>query len=371
MPWSATGQPGTMAPLSHRRPGPVVPTGGKPILLMKPMNLPGHVPLVVATRGDRVESVYYGSLAVVTAAGEVVCGVGDTNFPMFTRSTLKPFQALPFVADGGPAHFGFSPAQVALLCASHSGEPRHVAGVADMLAHIRCDVGHLQCGCHPPLFPGATGTPAPADLAVTPLHHNCSGKHAGFLAWCRQHGQPIDTYLDPEHPLQQAIRQALAQLLGGDDGAIPAGIDGCGAPNYALPLTQLAYAYARLASRDGRGDQAAALATLFAAMTAHPEMVSGEARSDLILMRGAPGDWVAKGGADGVQALGIASRGLGIALKIADGSPRALQVAVAAAIEQLDLLPAGGDPPLGPWRQGEIRNQAGRLTGRLMPVFRL
>ena len=199
---------------------------------------------------------------------------------------------------------------------------------------------------------------AAAGSAPTPLQHNCSGKHAGFLAWCRQHGQPLDSYLDPGHPLQQAIRRRLAALLDVDDESMPVGIDGCGAPNYALPLARLAHAYARLATHAPGSGHAAELDTLYGAMSAHPAMISGEARDDLILAQAAPGDWVAKGGADGVQALGIRGRGLGIALKITDGNRRALQTAVAALIGQLDLLPAG-------WRAA-----AGRMAGGRDPQLR-
>lgn len=335
------------------------------------MKLPRHVPLVVATRGDFVESVYYGSIAVVSAAGDLVCAVGDSAFPVFTRSTLKPFQALPFVVDGGPTKFAFSSEQVALMCASHSAEPRQLAAIADMLVRIGCSEADLRCGSHTPLFYAATERAVPPDLVLHALQHNCSGKHAGFLAWCRQHGQPIDGYLEPSHPLQQAIRRALAQLVDCRESELRPGIDGCGAPNYALPLVRLAHAYARLASHAHGAPYGDELAALFTAMTAHPEMVSGEARTDLILMRAAPGDWVAKGGADGVQALGIASRELGIALKISDGSPRALQVAVSSLVEQLGLLATDSYPPLAQWRAGEIRNHAGRQTGRLMPIFKL
>ncbi|MBS1190950.1 MAG: asnA [Rhodocyclaceae bacterium] len=336
-----------------------------------PLSLPGHEPLVVSTRGDGVESVYYGSIAVATAAGELLGGVGDTAFPVFTRSALKPFQALPFVAGGGPGRFGFSSRQVALLCASHSGEPRHVAAVADMLARIGCSAADLQCGSHVPLFYSATGAQLPPNLEPTPLQHNCSGKHTGFLAWCRQHGEPTGDYLDPGHPVQQAVRHTLADMVGCPESAIPMGIDGCSAPNYALPLARLAQAYARLATPGQPGAEGAALATLFRAMTAHPEMISGEARNDLFLMQAGAGDWVAKGGAEGVQAIGVASRGLGIAIKIADGSPRAVQVAVAAAIAQLGLADFSREDALGRWQAGEIRNYAGRRTGRFMPVFRL
>ncbi|HZX31275.1 MAG TPA: asparaginase [Rhodocyclaceae bacterium] len=331
--------------------------------------LPGHVPLVVATRGDAVESVYYGSIAVVDGNGRRLCAAGDADFPMFTRSALKPFQALPFVTSGGPARFGFSEEQVALLCASHSGEPRHVAAVADMLAKIGCEPRQLKCGCHVPAFYAATGVPVPPDLKLTPLQHNCSGKHAGFLAWCRQHGEPLENYTDPAHPLQRAIRHTLAEAVGWGEDAMPMGIDGCSAPNYALPLSRLAYGYARLAGGDS-GPYGEAFAILLRAMTSHPEMVAGEGRGDTLLMAAAPGNWVAKGGAEGVQALGVRSRGLGIALKIADGSPRALQMAIASVIGQLGLEPANS-PILRQWRDGEIRNYAGLATGRLMPVFEL
>lgn len=333
--------------------------------------LPGHVPLVVATRGDAVESVYYGSIAVVDVAGKAVAGVGDRDFPMFARSTLKPFQALPFVIDGGPAHFGFAAEETALLCSSHSGEPRHVSAVADMLVRIGCNPGQLQCGTHVPLFYAATGTPPPADLALSPLHHNCSGKHAGFLAWCRQHGASIKDYLDPGHPLQRVIRHTLGELLGVGEAGIVMGTDGCSAPTYAVPLPALAYGYAQLAGARAGTPYGDGLAALFKAMTGHPEMVSGEGRGDLVLMKAVPGDWVAKAGADGVQAVGIGSRGLGIAIKIADGSPRAVQVAVHSVLEQLDLLPAGYGGALQAWGAGEIRNHAGRCTGRFVPVFKL
>lgn len=338
--------------------------------MQSPKPLPAHVPLVVATRGDAPESIHCGSVAVADAAGRLLWAVGDTAFPVFTRSTLKPFQALPFVRGGGPAHFGFSQAQIALLCASHSGEARHTAAVADMLARIGCAESHLQCGCHVPLYFAANGLAPPADFVPTPLQHNCSGKHAGFLAWCRQHGQPVENYLDPRHPLQRAIRRTLARLADCTVADMPSGCDGCGAPNYALSLAQLARLYARLGAPPpavrGRG---AALATLHAAMAACPEMVSGENRDDFALARAA--HCIAKAGAEAVQAVGVANRGLGIAVKIGDGGARAVRVVIVAVLEQLGLLADPDAAAVRAWREAEIRNQAGRVTGRLLPVFEL
>lgn len=335
------------------------------------MELPHHVPLIVASRGETPESIHHGSVAVVSSSGSRLCGVGDVDFPLFARSTLKPFQALPLVLDGGPAQFGFSTEQVALLCASHSGEPRQTAAVADMLARIGCSEADLQCGCHTPAFYAATANTAPPDLKLSPLQNNCSGKHAGFLAWCRLHDQPIAHYLDPDHALQRAIRGTVARLAGLDEAAMPMGIDGCGAPIYALPPARLAYLYARLATHGEGGADDAALAQLSAAMTAHPEMVSGEGRTDLLLARAAPGDWIAKGGADGVQALGVHSRGLSIVIKIADGNARALRVATAEVIAQLGLMPDGDAAIIGRWREEVIRNHSGRITGTLSARFSL
>lgn len=333
--------------------------------------LPQHAPLVVTTRGEAIECVHYGSIAVAGAAGRLLYSVGDCEYPVFTRSTLKPFQALPFVADEGPRCFDFSPEQIALMCASHSGETRHTDGVAEMLEKVGCSVGELLCGTHAPLYYAACGLTPPSDAAFNALHHNCSGKHAGFLAYCRQHHLALESYLDPQHTLQREIRAAVATIAGLSEANLVAGIDGCGAPNYAIPLRSLARAYARLAAPPEGGRYGAALATLFDAMTAHPEMVAGERRNDVMFMRIAPGDWVVKGGAEGVQALGMRSTGLGIAIKIADGAARAVQTATAAVLDQLGMLRVEPAHEVRKWLDAEIRNYAGRPTGRVSAVFKL
>ena len=332
---------------------------------------PPHVPLALVSRGEAVDSVHYGSVAVVDRDGRVIYEAGNPHHPTTTRSALKPLQALPFAARGGAEHFGYDQAQVALMCASHSGEPRHVEGVAAMLARAGCTADDLQCGVHPPLYYTAREELPPAGAIFTPLQHNCSGKHSGMLAYCRLCGLPTASYLDYQHPLQQAIRTAVAYMTGLPEDALVPGIDGCSAPNYAVPLDRLAYAYARLATatRDERyGDAPAKLAT---AMTAHPEMVSGERRNDLILMRAGAGDWVTKVGAEGVQAIGVRSRGWGIAIKVADGNARGLHPATVAVLDQLGLLDAARAKALAPWRDPVIRNYRGVVTGRVEPRVEL
>jgi len=332
---------------------------------------PPHAPFVRVTRGEATDSVHYGSVAVVDREGRLLYSAGDPHYLTTTRSALKPLQALPFVAGGGVERFGYTLPQVALMCASHSGEPRHVEAVAAMLERAGCTPDQLQCGVHPPLYYTAREELPPSAAVFTTLHHNCSGKHAGMLAYCRQCAAPLDSYLVFDHPLQQAIRKAVAHLTGVREAELVAGIDGCSAPNYAVPLDRLAYAYARLAGTASDARYGDAPARLAAAMTAHPEMVSGERRIDLALMTAGQGDWVTKVGAEGAQAIGIRSKGWGIAIKVADGNARGLHPATVAILDQLGLLDAGQRALLQPWRQPEIRNYRGVLTGRVEPIVRL
>src|ERR1700719_294659 len=194
-----------------------------------------HAPLAIVSRGEATESVHYGSVAVVDAEGRLLFSAGDPEFLTTTRSALKPLQALPFVAGGGVERFGFSTPQVALLCASHSGEPRHTDAVADMLSRIGCVPEQLLCGVHPPLYYAANDELPPAGARFSTLHHNCSGKHTGMLAYCRQCGLPLDAYVAVDHPLQQAIRTAVAHLTGVAERELVGVADGCSAPNYAVP----------------------------------------------------------------------------------------------------------------------------------------
>jgi L-asparaginase II len=315
--------------------------------------------------------VHYGSVAVVDAGGQLIYAAGDPHYLTTTRSALKPLQGLPFVARGGPDRFGFSAEQVALLCASHSGEPRHVTAVADMLERIGCTPADLQCGIHPPLFYTVKEELPPGGAKFTTLHHNCSGKHAGMLAYCRLCDLPIESYLDFEHPLQQAIRSAVTHFTDVPEPELVAGIDGCSAPNYAVPLDRLAHAYARLATSITDERYGSAPATLARAMSAHPEMVSGERRNDLILMHAGRGDWVTKVGAEGVQAIGVRSRRLGIAIKVIDGNARGLHPATVAILDQLGLLDDEQRAQLESWREPVIRNYRGVATGRVAPEVTL
>lgn len=331
---------------------------------------PGHVPVAIVSRGAMTDAIHSGSVAVVDVRGRLLYAAGNPDLVVPTRSSLKPFQALPLVAAGGIERFGLTRAQLALTCASHSGEERHVAAVADLLGRAGNSAADLQCGTQLPMHYELSGT-FPPPPPYSPLAHNCSGKHAGMLAWCVHCGAPKADYLAFDHPLQVAIRAAVAHFTGVAETALPWGVDGCSAPNYAVPLAALARAFARLAcaTPDPRyGDAPVRVAD---AMTAHPEMVSGEGRNDLAYMRAGRGDWVAKVGAEGIQAIGIRSQGLGIVVKVGDGAKRGLHPAVVSVLDQLGLLDDAQRAELAQWREAPVRNYRGLVTGVIRPVVEL
>ncbi|WP_326543403.1 asparaginase [Pseudorhodoferax sp.] len=330
--------------------------------------MPDFVPLVDLRRNGILECRHFGAIAVADTTGRVLAQAGDPHWLAFTRSTLKALQALPLLESGAADRLGLASEQLALLCASHSGEPMHVAQVQTLLDRAGQPREALQCGCHAPIFT-ELGIAAPPGLVPDARHHNCSGKHAGFLAWCADQGQPVADYLAPGHPLQQSIRAHVARAAGLAPEALATGTDGCSAPNYAMPLAHLARAYARLASGARDAEFGASFARLADAMTAHPELVSGQRRNDLAFMRAGRGDWVAKIGADGMQAIGSRSRGQAFALKIADGNKAALHAATVEVLEQLGWLDDAQRAELEPWRARHIVNARARVVGSRDTVF--
>ena len=244
-----------------------------------------------------------------------------------------------------------------------------MAQVDRLLSATRLGYKRLQCGCHTPYFVelGIKGPSGPYDER----HHNCSGKHAGFLAYCVQHQLPLDNYLAPEHPLQQAIVRAALRIMQLRADQVAMGTDGCSAPNLAVPLSGLALAYARLAAGAASPVAGPALARLSQAMRQHPDLVSGTGRHDEAFMRMGRGDWVSKTGADGVQALGSVSRGIGVAIKIADGSRQALTAATVAVLDQLGWLDDSQRKALAPWQAATLLSVKGEPVGARRAVFKL
>ena len=334
------------------------------------MPLPQHVPITVAYRGGHPENIHHGSVAVVNAHGELLASVGDVASPLFTRSALKPFQAMPLIAHAAD-RYALSDADVALLCASHSGEPMHVERAAALLAKIGAGEASLACGSHVPFFFGVNGLAPEPGARFNRLHHNCSGKHTGMLLLAHALGAPQAGYLDPAHPVQQQIAASVCHFSGVPVDQLVQGTDGCSAPNYALPLRSLAHAFARLTLEEpdpvyGRAPQRVARA-----MSRHPELVSGQGRNDLALMRAGRGDWVSKVGADGVQVLASFSRGIAIAAKVSDGLLPPLMVAFVSALEQLGWLDGESRAALSSLIPPPLKNAAGIEVGEMRAVLEL
>lgn len=296
-----------------------------------------HVPLAEVCRADTVESIHHGTAAVVDHAGRLLYWAGNPDVIVFSRSTLKPFQALPLMAHPQFEDLGFSQADIAITCASHSGEAMHVEQVQSVLDHSGCGEADLACGTHAPFYHEALGTYPRPDERFSPLQHNCSGKHAGMLMLAKLLDAPCNGYLETDHPVQAAILSAVAHCTGVEAGELVSGTDGCSAPNHAMPLARLARAYAWLARPPADDPFAGAADRIREAMLAHPGLVAGTQRLDTRLMTGIT-RVLSKSGAEAVHCLALPESGLGVAIKVADGSPRALGCIVIAILQRLGIL---------------------------------
>lgn len=300
--------------------------------------------LVEVTRGPFVESIHRGAVAIADARGNAVLALGDTGAAVYPRSSLKPIQALPLVEAGAADAFGVSREELALACASHSGEPMHTTRVARWLERLGLGESDLACGAQSSRYEPVAEDMIRRGEAPTRLHNNCSGKHTGFLTVARHWNVATEGYERHAHPVQQAIARTLAELAG-IAGELPWGIDGCTAPNFAIPLAAFARALAQLADPALLpASRANAAKRIVAAMIAHPELVAGTGRACTLLMRAGRGRFAVKTGAEGVYAGIVPGAGLGIALKIDDGAGRAAETAIGFLLARMGLVePAGVD----------------------------
>ena len=322
--------------------------------------------LVEVTRGDHVESVHRGAVAIANAKGGIVFSRGDIETPTFPRSSLKMVQALPLVESGAADAFGLSDEEIALACASHSGEPMHTTRVAKWLEKIGCTENDLACGAHPSRVEAVNEAMIRAGEKPTRIFNNCSGKHSGFLTVCRHWDVATSGYEIHDHPLQVAIAKALGELAG-IKGELPFGIDGCTAPAFALPTSAFARVLAQYADPSSQPPQrAAAMKRIVAAMIAHPDLVAGTGRSDTILMRAAKGRVATKAGAEAYYAAIIPEAGLGVALKIDDGAGRGAETAIAAILDKLGVLT--DDKAAHEIIRAPILNTRGKIVGERRPA---
>ncbi|MDO7679891.1 MAG: asparaginase, partial [Burkholderiaceae bacterium] len=302
--------------------------------------------------------------------GRLLSSVGDMRTPMYTRSALKPFQAMPLVA-GFADQYALSDADIAVLCASHNGEAAHSTRVASLLKRAGRSDSDLQCGIHVPYYYTSNHLPPPEKGSYGRLQHNCSGKHAGMLMLANALGEPASTYTQRTHRVQEAIADSVAHFSGVASGKLVTGIDGCSVPNYAIPLPALAYAYSRLTRAEPDEIYGNAPMRIFQAMSQHAALVSGMGRNDLALNRAGAGDWIAKLGADGVQAIASRSRQTAITVKIADGDLPMLMLIVVTVLEQMGWMTDTARHALKSYVPGPLRNVAGHEVGHTTAVFQM
>lgn len=283
---------------------------------------PQDVELVHIVRAGVVDCVHRGRVVVVDRDGQPLYAAGDIDAPGFLRSIAKPFQAAAVLELGAERVSAFTTEALALASGSHSGTPRHLAIVREMLASLRLDADALHCGASAPLNREAHDALIASGGQPSALTNNCSGKHAAMLAACLANGWDIRTYTQPDHPLQQAIAAYIAEVCGVTLHALHLAPDGCGVPTFGLPLVNIAHSFARLGLATAAGD--GALGRVGRAMQAHPLVYSGEKRIDAALTQLTGGRLIVKDGAEAIVGLALPEQGVGIAVKISDGGQRAL-----------------------------------------------
>ena len=321
---------------------------------------------VEVTRGQMVESRHRVRFAICDTEGRLIRHGGDPEQPIYPRSAIKPLQALALVESGAAEAFGLSDAEIALACASHSAEPRHIETATAWLQRVGCSGADLECGPQLPSHGPSARDLLRGGAVPAPIHNNCSGKHSGFLTTARHLNAPTAGYIRIEHPVQQRVLGILESLAGLDLGRAPRGVDGCGIPVVGIPLGNVALAFARFAAPDDQPEaRQAACARIRRAMAADPFLVAGSGRLCTEVMAVTGERALIKGGAEGVYCAALPELGLGIALKAEDGAKRAAECAMAGLLNELGVLDAAAREALAHRLDRPLRNWAGTEIGRV------
>lgn len=324
--------------------------------------------LVNRWRGNAIESRHRGSVAVVEASGRVIAALGDIQRAVFPRSAIKFLQAIPFVESGAIDAYGLDDRHIALACASHNGEPIHAGLAQDWLERIDCAHDDLECGATLPLHQATQFELMSEGRGPQRIHHNCSGKHLGFLSTCKHRGEQIGNYRLYNHSAQQRWFEVLESVCNMRVAQLPWGYDGCAIPTLAIPLQRIALAMARFGDVSRfEGARRVAVERIQGAVTSNPYLVAGKERLCTSLMERLAPHILVKVGADGVYTAVIPEHGLGVALKIDDGNDAAARVALGAVLQSLGLLPSDEVKALSEYLRPSVTNSRGEIIGRIEP----
>lgn len=330
--------------------------------------------LAKVIRGETVESIHRGHLIVVDGEGHTILSLGNPQTITFFRSSAKPFQTIPFLVSGAVSAFGFSEKEIALACGSHSGEKIHIETVEQMLEKIGLSESDLRCGVHLPFNEKRAEEMIRAGEKPSQLHNNCSGKHTAMLGFAKHIGADLKTYELNANPVQRAILQCVSDFTDIPPNQIAIGIDGCAAPNFAIPIAAMAKSFARLVfpPQNFSIETKNVCETVVSAMMNYAEMIGGTERLDTMIMETLRGQIISKVGADGVYVAGVLpsvkwKTGLGIAFKIEDGDDkRARPVVAVELLRRLEVLDSQNLREISPMA---ITNRRGDSVGKIVASF--
>ncbi len=322
-------------------------------------------------RGKDIESIHRGNLVVVDHEHNIIYSVGESNARTYWRSAAKPFQVLPMIEAGGIEKFGFDNEEIAVMTASHGGEERHVARVQSILNKMGCGTEVLDCGAAAPMYGPRARDMMKKRQIFGQVHNPCSGKHSSMIALALLKGYQTKGYIGLHHPVQKEMLDVVSSVAGLKREEITLGVDGCGVPVFGLPIYNMAVAYSKLSRPDSikPPSRREALIKVSRAMTRNPYYVAGSSRLDTLLMETTKGRLVAKLGAEGVYCVGIIGEGKGIALKIEDGSSRAIDVVIIELLRRLELISAAEYDRLRSGCKTELRNHRKDLIGEIKAAF--
>lgn len=324
---------------------------------------------VEVTRGGIVESKHRGSVAIVDVAGTVKVSWGDIKQPVFPRSAVKGIQAIPVIETGTADALNLTQSELALLCSSHGGEPRHTETAAGILSRAGLGEADLECGTHWPSHEESAHALAASGAVATQLHNNCSGKHSGMLAMAKQMGVPTKGYSQVTHPVQQRVLGALEFMTGVDMTGLPLGIDGCSIPTWAIPLERLAFAFARFgAGEDMPEARRAACDRIMEAVYADPFMIAGSDRYCTEMTRFLGKRVFLKTGAEGVFCAAVPSMGIGIALKCDDGASRGAEMLLTAVFDKIGVFEPGEAEDAARFLAKPVTNRNNLRVGEIRPA---
>ncbi len=329
---------------------------------MRPLSLD-----VVVTRGGSIESRHRVHAAAVGLDDKVIAVARDQSLVTMWRSCAKLFQVLPLLSSGGFDAVGWGDEELALACASHGGEPEHIAIADRMLQSIGREEGDLACGPHEPLSARGAKVARESGRPFSRLMNNCSGKHAAMLARATTAGWPTHGYERADHSVQRGCLAEVATWSGVPIDDMPIAVDGCGVTVMALPLSAMALAYARWGQAVEVGDDLPARTA--SAIRTFPFLLGGTERFDTVMVEDTGGRVISKVGAEGVHSVTIPSMGIGLAIKVEDGGLRAQHIAVIRALQHLDVLPETLSPRLAEWAMKPVRNTRGEIVGEVRSEF--